>query len=120
MTERKGFPARPKTPMTRAIVVVSVVIAGLGLWQLLRVQPVANSEQSEQIESSIPAPEITTVTALGWIEPVGETIAVAAPPSFNGNRIETLMVSEGDRVRAGLISIRQPTWMLVLSKSVFV
>lgn len=101
MTERKGFPARPKTPMTRAIVVVSVVIAGLGLWQLLRVQQAANSEPSEQIESSIPAPEITTVTALGWIEPVGEMIAVAAPPSFSGNRIETLMVSEGDRVRAG-------------------
>ncbi len=98
MTERKGFPVSPKTPMTSAIVVVTVAIVGLGLWQFIRVQQAA---KSERVEQSIPAPEITTVTALGWIEPVGETIAVAAPPSFDGSRIEALMVSEGEQVRAG-------------------
>jgi HlyD family secretion protein len=98
MTERKGLPVIQKTPVTSAIVVVTVAVVGLGLWQFIRVQQTAKSEQTEQ---SIPAPEITTVTALGWIEPMGETIAVAAPPSFDGNRIKTLMVSEGDRVQAG-------------------
>lgn len=98
MTERKGFPVSQKTPMTSAIVAVTVAVMGLGLWQFIRVQQAAKSERAAQ---SIPAPEITTVTALGWIEPVGETIAVAAPPSFDGSRIKTLMVSEGEQVRSG-------------------
>jgi ABC exporter DevB family membrane fusion protein len=98
MTERKGFPVIPRTPVTGAIVTLTVAILGLGFWQWWRLQQVARSESTEQL---IPAPEIRTVTALGWIEPQGETIAVAAPPSFDGSRIETLLVSEGDRVRSG-------------------
>ncbi|TAF50560.1 MAG: biotin/lipoyl-binding protein, partial [Oscillatoriales cyanobacterium] len=98
MTERKGFPVIQRTPITGAIVTLMVALVGLGLWQWLRVQRVARSESTE---TPIPAPEIRTVTALGWIEPQGETIAVAPPPSLDGSRIETLLVNEGDRVRSG-------------------
>ena len=46
-------------------------------------------------------PEITTVTALGWLEPQGEVVRLSAPSSANGHRIAELLVREGDRVEAG-------------------
>ena len=45
--------------------------------------------------------EITTVTALGWLEPQGEVVRLSAPSSTNGNRIAELLVHEGDRVEVG-------------------
>lgn len=48
-----------------------------------------------------PPPEqapIEAITALGRIEPLGQVIAVSAPPALGGAKIERLLVEEGDRV----------------------
>ncbi|MBD1840330.1 ABC exporter membrane fusion protein [Coleofasciculus sp. FACHB-64] len=49
----------------------------------------------------ISTPQIKTVTALGRLEPEGEAIALSAPTSAEGNRVEQLLVKEGDRVAKG-------------------
>ncbi len=47
------------------------------------------------------AAAIATVTALGRLEPEGETIQLMAPTSVQETRIQTVLVQEGDRVEAG-------------------
>jgi HlyD family secretion protein len=47
------------------------------------------------------ASQLTTVTALGRLEPKGEVIKVSASGSAEGNRIDRLLVKEGDRVKTG-------------------
>ncbi|MEL7500961.1 MAG: ABC exporter membrane fusion protein [Cyanobacteria bacterium J06554_6] len=58
----------------------------------------SNSEQTE-----IAPPEISTVTALGNLEPEGEIINLTAPTSAQESRIDRLEVAEGDRVAAGQV-----------------
>jgi HlyD family secretion protein len=48
-------------------------------------------------------PEIRTVTALGRLEPKGEVIKLSAPTSSQENRVEQLLVKEGDRIKAGQV-----------------
>lgn len=47
-------------------------------------------------------PELKTVTALGRLEPKGEIIKVSASTT-EGNRVEQLLVKEGEKVRAGQV-----------------
>lgn len=47
------------------------------------------------------ASQLTTVTALGRLEPEGEVIKVSASGSAEGNRIDRLLVKEGDTVKTG-------------------
>lgn len=72
---------------------------GLSAWGISQFQA-ARIEDAE-IEASVPA--ITTVTALGRLEPEGEIINLAAPTSTQESRIEQLLVEEGDRVEAGQV-----------------
>ncbi len=48
-------------------------------------------------------PAIQTVTALGRLEPEGEVVKLSAPMSSQGNRVDRLLVQEGDRVKAGQV-----------------
>lgn len=73
---------------------VVVVGAGYAFW---------NSQSTQRAESQAAAvspPKITTVTALGRLEPQGEVIKLSAPTSNNGNRVDQLLVQKGDQVKA--------------------
>ncbi len=48
-------------------------------------------------------PEIKSVTALGRLEPKGKLVKVSAPTSTQENRLEQLLVKEGDKVTAGQV-----------------
>lgn len=69
--------------------------AAYGVWRL--VQP-ATSQPAE-----VAPPRVVTVTALGRLEPDGTVVQLSAPTSNNGNRVEQLLVQEGDRLQAGQI-----------------
>ncbi|WP_347276130.1 ABC exporter membrane fusion protein [Coleofasciculus sp. FACHB-T130] len=58
-------------------------------------------QSSTTPSTAISTPQIKTVTALGRLEPEGEAIALSAPTSAEGNRVDQLLVKEGDRVRKG-------------------
>ncbi|MDX2097628.1 MAG: ABC exporter membrane fusion protein [Leptolyngbyaceae cyanobacterium bins.59] len=67
------------------------------LWQFR--SPTTRAEQLPIVT----APQIRTVTALGRLEPAGEVVQLSAPTSTDGNRLEQLLVKEGDRVRPGQV-----------------
>lgn len=51
--------------------------------------------------AAVAASQLTTVTALGRLEPRGEVIKVSASGAADGSRIDRLLVKEGDRVKTG-------------------
>ncbi|MFN6567044.1 ABC exporter membrane fusion protein [Dendronalium sp. ChiSLP03b] len=66
-------------------------IAGISrFWQV---------QSQKTVQASLPP--IKTVTALGRLEPKGKVIKLSAPASSQGSRVETLLVEEGFKVKAG-------------------
>ena len=51
--------------------------------------------------AAVAASQLTGVTALGRLEPRGEVIKVSASGTAEGNRIDRLLVKEGDIVKTG-------------------
>lgn len=75
-----------------------IIVGGTSAYVLSR------SPSNQQVQNPNPevtSPKITTVTALGRLEPQGETVNLSAPTANNGNRVEQLLVKEGDRVKVG-------------------
>ncbi len=58
------------------------------------------STHSEPLQDEMP-PSISTLSALGHVEPMGQVIQLAIPSSAGSSRLEELRVAEGDRVEAG-------------------
>jgi HlyD family secretion protein len=88
-------------PQSWKILVIagSVGLMGTGLYFSGRGQVPAAS--NSVVEAPLVQPK--TVTALGRLEPKGTVIKLSAPTSNNGNRVDRLLVKEGDRVKAGQI-----------------
>ena len=86
----------------RWVVVAGVVILGLVGFVGWRSHQARIAEQ-EAAELAAQPVEITTVTALGRLEPRGELINLTAQTSVQSARLDELPVEEGDRVAAGQI-----------------
>ncbi len=85
----------PRSLMVGAIALVT--IGGAAIYMAQRSQvPAAPPPVTTALKPK-------TVTALGRLEPQGEVINLSAPTSTNGNRVEQLLVQEGDRVKKGQI-----------------
>ena len=80
-------------------VATTLLVAGVGAYTIRQFQ----SSQAETIQTEVSMPEVKTVTALGRLEPKGEVIKLSAPTSSQENRVERLLVKEGDRVKAGQV-----------------
>jgi HlyD family secretion protein len=77
---------------------VGVVVfggVGYGVWR-------SQASQSAASQTVIAPVKSNTVTALGRLEPQGEVIKLSAN-STNSNRLEKLVVQEGDRVQVGQV-----------------
>ncbi|MBD2258260.1 HlyD family efflux transporter periplasmic adaptor subunit [Pseudanabaena sp. FACHB-2040] len=85
----------------RVIAIAGVVLLAVVGTAALRWVLTASVEQEEA--APIAAPVIQTVTALGRLEPRGTVIALSAPTASQGNRVEQLLVQEGDRIQAGQV-----------------
>jgi HlyD family secretion protein len=80
------------------VAAVGVVVfggVGYGVWR-------SQASQSAASQTVIAPVKSNTVTALGRLEPQGEVIKLSAN-STNSNRLEKLLVQEGDRVQVGQI-----------------
>jgi HlyD family secretion protein len=84
-------------------IATSLTLGGVLLSQVFRNQ-VLQTKKVKQ-EQQVVIPEIKTVTALGRLEPKGEVIKLSAPTSqgSQGNRVEKLLVSEGELVKTGQV-----------------
>ncbi|MEL6129644.1 MAG: ABC exporter membrane fusion protein [Cyanobacteria bacterium J06627_3] len=82
------------------ILLVAVVLGVMGVvaWRGLPFP----GQQEDSVDVAI-LPEISTVTALGRLEPEGEIIQLTAPTSAQESRIQELLVKEGDVVEQGQV-----------------
>ncbi|KST69481.1 hemolysin D [Mastigocoleus testarum BC008] len=86
-----------------ALSIISIVMVGISFVSLNRSQ----SETNKATTAVNPKPTITTINALGRLEPRGEVIKISAPSSFGqGSLVAKVLVTQGQKVKAGqLIAI---------------
>lgn len=85
----------------RGVIIAGIILLGVGGAMTYRWMQMAFVEQ--EADAPVITPVIQTVTALGRLEPRGTTIALSAPTSSQGNRVERLLVQEGDRIQVGQV-----------------
>ncbi|MEH2151612.1 HlyD family efflux transporter periplasmic adaptor subunit [Nostoc sp.] len=96
----RSSPNLLRSPLLLAII-ASLAIGGISVYTVMKFQATANEKQKAPVAVQ---PVVKTVTALGRLEPKGEVIKLSAPSSMGeGNRVEQLLVKEGDRVKAGQV-----------------
>ncbi len=85
-------------------IATAVVLGGVVLSQVISSQALQTQPATQ--EQQVTTPEIKTVTALGRLLPEGEVIEIAASSSGQGNqgnKIDKLLVKEGEKVKAGQV-----------------
>lgn len=88
-----------RSPILLAII-AALAIAGISFYMVQRSQSAAKKQQEASASTE---PVVKTVTALGRLEPKGEVIKLSAPTTNEGNRVEQLLINEGDKVKLGQV-----------------
>ncbi|MGL5940961.1 MAG: ABC exporter membrane fusion protein [Waterburya sp.] len=96
ITDKQNKSSKPLVKNLPAILVgLALILGGVTVYKI-------SSTNTSQTEVPPPAmPEIKTVTALGRLEPSGEIIEISASSGSEGNRIEELLVKQGDPIKTG-------------------
>ena len=92
---KSGRPLVKKIPTL--IVGLALLVGGVAVYRLT---------QTDTSESEVPVqtmPEIKTVTALGRLEPSGEIIQISVSSAGSENRIDELLVKNGDEIAKGQV-----------------
>ncbi|MBE9046594.1 ABC exporter membrane fusion protein [Pleurocapsales cyanobacterium LEGE 10410] len=92
---KSGKPLVKKIPVL--IAGLALIVGGITVYRFTQIDT-SESEISPQT-----MPEVTTVTALGRLEPSGEIITISVSSGAQGNRIEELLVKEGDKIEQGQV-----------------
>ncbi|MEL6468170.1 MAG: ABC exporter membrane fusion protein [Cyanobacteria bacterium J06623_4] len=101
--EKSGkLPGKVSGLSARWLVIAGVLILGLVGLTAVRSRQARIAEQ-EAAEQAAQVPVITTVTALGRLEPDGEIINLTPPTSVQSARIAELPVEVGDQVAEGQV-----------------
>jgi HlyD family secretion protein len=96
ITDKKNKASKPPIKNLPAIIIgLTLIVGGATVYKFRQ----ASVTQPEPVTQTMPA--IKTVTALGRLEPSGEIIDISASSGSEGNRIEELLVKQGDRVKKG-------------------
>lgn len=78
-----------------------IMLIGTGIYTVKQTKSDSSSQSATPIVTE--KAKITSVSALGRIEPQSEVINVSATPSMAGAKVKTLLVQEGDQVKKGEI-----------------
>lgn len=97
ITQNKAKSSSPLVNKNSLSAIAITLVIGGGTVSALRHFP----SSSPEVAPETVIPEIKTVTALGRLEPAGEIIQVSVSSASQGNRIEELLVAEGDKVSRG-------------------
>ena len=95
-TDKLDKSSKPLLSKLAALIAALAIILGGVTFYKLRFATVSKSEVPTQV-----MPEIKTVTALGRLEPSGEIIEISVSSAAAGNRIEELLVSQGEEISKG-------------------
>jgi HlyD family secretion protein len=96
ITDKQNKSSKPLIKNLPAIMIGLVLILGGATVYRLRQTSVSETEVPPPV-----MPEIKTVTALGRLEPSGEIIEISADSTSSGNRLEKLLVKQGDKIKTG-------------------
>lgn len=94
-----GFLFKPNSRQLLIMAIAATIAAG----SVITYRQFKTAESNAAKEAQITVPEIKKVTALGSLEPKGEIVKVSAPTSSQENRVDRLLVKEGDKVNSGQI-----------------
>lgn len=94
----EGSTSKFPRQMVALIAAATLLVGGTAVYVIGRSSLSTANSPSEPV---VPVPR--TVTALGRLEPGGEVVTLSAPTSTEGNRVDQLLVEEGDRVRKGQV-----------------
>ncbi|GAB4373959.1 MAG: ABC exporter membrane fusion protein [Elainellaceae cyanobacterium] len=97
----KGRSTLIKIASQRSIPIAGIALLGIGSASVYGWRQWSTAAADSP--ATVTAPAIQTVTALGRLAPLGEVIKLSAPTSSQENRIDQLLVQEGDRVEAGQV-----------------
>ncbi|MEN9518631.1 MAG: hypothetical protein RLZZ381_1219, partial [Cyanobacteriota bacterium] len=96
ITDKQNKAFKPPIKNLPTIILgLALIVGGATVYKFRQ----ASVTQPEPVTQTMPV--IKTVTALGRLEPSGEIIEISAASGSEGNRIEELLVKQGDRVKAG-------------------
>ncbi len=96
---KKTLLSKKGKPWVMGVSLLGVVLMGVTVVSVLKMN--LTEPQPSQTRSQVNPPKIKAIPALGRLEPLGEVINVAPPPTQGGAKIEQLLVEEGDRVKRG-------------------
>lgn len=96
---KKTFISKQGKPWIIAVSVLGLLLIGTTAIYTVKMSRPQISESSP--EKEINPPKQQAVSALGRLEPKGEVINVAPPPTLGGAKIKQLLVQEGDTVQVG-------------------
>ena len=92
---KSSKPLTKKLPVL--IVGLALVVGGTMVFKLTQ----TDTSQTKVPVETVPA--IKTVTALGRLEPSGEIIQISVSSAAEGNRLDELLVKEGDEIEKGKV-----------------
>ncbi len=99
ITETQGKSSKPLVTKSPALIIgLALLMAGTTVYTLRQF----SASQPKPVPEMV-IPKIKTVTALGRLEPSGEIIQISVSSSSEGNRIEELLVQEGEEVKKGQV-----------------
>lgn len=99
-TENKAQSSKPLIKKTPALIIALALL--MGGTTVFALRQFSTTSQPKAVPETV-IPEITTVTALGRLEPSGEIIQVSVSSNSEGNRIEELLVTEGEEITKGQV-----------------
>jgi HlyD family secretion protein len=96
ITDKQIKSFKPPFKSLPAIIIgLALIVGGVTVYKFLQ----TSVSQPEPPPQSMP--QIKTVTALGRLEPSGEIIDISADSTSSGNRLEELLVKQGDEIKTG-------------------
>nr|WP_026100473.1 ABC exporter membrane fusion protein [Fortiea contorta] len=98
-----GYKLFPKSLLRPSIgigIITFLLVGGISL-QIIKRFPDAVNQQPQISTKKLPT--IKTVTALGRLEPKGKVIKLSATMSTENNRVEQLLVKEGEQIKKGQV-----------------
>ena len=99
ITDNQAKSSKPLVKKTSTLIMgLILLMAGTTVYALRQF----STSQPESFPETV-IPEIKTVTALGRLEPSGEMIKISVSSAAEGNRIEELLVQEGEEIAKGQI-----------------
>ena len=100
ITEKQTKSSKPLINKSSALMMgLALLMGGVTIYALSQFAPTSTPEAVPEAV----VPEIKTVTALGRLEPSGEIIQISVSSAAEGNRIEELLVKQGDTVEKGQV-----------------